>query len=118
MATLSSTSNDMSISTSKLRDVRVSESDLPPSPPSTDDLHTNLATALLPQLSAGASLNLTSDISFKHNTARWSDTTFTSPTAVVNVASESDICAVVGPPSLHSLPYHHSSSNLILSPTR
>ena len=99
MATLNTTTNDIAVPTAKLQDIHISESELPLSSPSTEDLHTKFTTLLLPQLSEKASINLPSDDEFKQNTARWSDTTFTSPTAVVNVASESDICAVVRVPS-------------------
>ncbi|KAH8761814.1 hypothetical protein F5882DRAFT_305500 [Hyaloscypha sp. PMI_1271] len=104
MATLNTTTNDIAVPTAKLQGVHISESELPLSLPSTEDLHTKLTT-LLPQLSEKASINLPSDDEFKQNTARWSDTTFTSPTAVVNVASESDICAVVKFATSHNIPF-------------
>ena len=98
METFPATTNELAVTTAKLEDVHISESQIPPSPPSTEDVQTKLTSLLLPQLSEKASIDLPSDAAFKENTARWSDTTFTSPTAVVNVASEADICAVVCPP--------------------
>lgn len=77
-----------------MQDVHISESELPQTPPA-EDLRTTLTTVLLPQLSEKASINLLSDELFQKYTGRWSNTTFTAPTAVVNVASESDISAVV-----------------------
>ena len=95
MATIPATTNDLAVSIAKLEDVHISETEIPPSSPSTEDVQTKLTNLLVPQLSEKASINLPSDEAFKEHTARWSDTTFTSPTAVVNVASEADICAVV-----------------------
>ncbi|KAE9377284.1 FAD-binding domain-containing protein [Stipitochalara longipes BDJ] len=94
MAVPPTITNDIAVPTAKLEDVHISESELPLSPPPTEDVHAKLTAILLPQLSEKASINLPSDAAYKENTARWSDTTFTSPTAVVNVASEADICAV------------------------
>jgi hypothetical protein len=106
MATLNITTDEIATTTKKLQDVHISESELPQTP-TAKDLQTKLITVLLPQLSEKASINLPSEELFKQNTGRWSDTTFTAPTAVVNVSSESDISAVVRPPSPPSnyLPY-------------
>jgi hypothetical protein len=96
MATLNIATEEIAIATKKLQDVLISESKLP----QTEDLHTTLTTVLLPQLSDKASINLPSEELFKQHTGRWSDTSFTAPTAVVNVSSETDISAVVRlPPS-------------------
>jgi hypothetical protein len=97
MDTIPTTTKDIAVPTAKLEDFHISESELPPSPPSTEDVQANL-TALLPRLSEKASINLPSDAAYKENIARWSETTFTSSTAVVNVASEADISTVVRPP--------------------
>jgi len=104
MATIPTTTKDIAVPTAKLEDFHISESELPPSPPSTEDVQANLTALLLPQLSEKASINLPSDAAYKENTARWSETTFTSPTAVVNVASEADISTVVRPPLFTPFP--------------
>jgi hypothetical protein len=105
MATFNTIANDTAAPTAKLQNIHISESELPLSSPS-EDLHSKLTVTLLPQLSEKASINYPSDDDFKPNTTRWSDTTYTSPTAVVNVASESDICTTVrvSCPSSHSIP--------------
>jgi hypothetical protein len=94
MEILNITTDEIAITTKKLQDVHISESELPQTSPA-EDLHTTLTTVLLPQLSEKASINLPSEELLRQNTGRWSDTTFTTPTAVVNVTSESDISAVV-----------------------
>jgi hypothetical protein len=103
MATLNIATDEIAITTKKLQDVEISESELPQTPPA-EDLHTTITSVLLPQLSEKASINLPSEELFKKHTSRWSDTTFTAPTAVVNVTSETDITAVV------RLPLHLSTT--------
>ncbi len=99
MATLNIGADEIAVTIRKLQDVHISEAELPETPPA-EDLHTKLTTVLLPQLSEKAFINLPSERLFQKHTSRWSDTTFTAPTAVVNVTSESDISAVVRlPPS-------------------
>jgi hypothetical protein len=102
MATINTTTDQIAITTKKLQDVEISESELPQTPPA-EDLHTTITSVLLPQLSKTASIHLPSEELFKKYTSRWSDTTFTAPTAVVNVTSETDISAVV------RLPLHLST---------
>ena len=94
MATINTTTDQIAITTKKLQDVEISESELPQTPPA-EDLHTTITSVLLPQLSKTASIYLPSEELFKKYTSRWSDTTFTAPTAVVNVTAETDISAVV-----------------------
>jgi hypothetical protein len=94
MATINTTTDQIAITTKKLQDVEISESELPQTPPA-EDLHTTITSVLLPQLSKTASIHLPSEELFKKYTSRWSDTTFTAPTAVVNVTAETDISAVV-----------------------
>jgi hypothetical protein len=94
MATINTTTDQIAITTKKLQDVEISESELPQTPPA-EDLHTTITSVLLPQLSKTASIHLPSEELFKRYTSRWSDTTFTAPTAVVNVTAETDISAVV-----------------------
>jgi hypothetical protein len=94
MATLNTATDQISITTKKLQDVEISESELPQTPHA-EDLDTTITSMLLPQLSEKASIHLPSEQLFKKYTSRWSDTTFTAPTAVVNVTSETDISAVV-----------------------
>jgi hypothetical protein len=94
MATLNTATDQIAITTKKLQDVEISESELPQTPPA-EGLHTTITSVLLPQLSEKASIHLPSEELFKKYTSRWSDTTFTAPTAVVNVTSETEISAVV-----------------------
>ena len=61
--------------------------------------------ALKAVLSSGASIDFKGDDNYKTTAARWSDLNAPKPGAVVNVASEADIEAVVsrGPCSLYQL---------------
>jgi hypothetical protein len=103
MSTLKNSIDDLATSATKLQAIHISELEFPSSSPNTDHLHAKLQ-ALIPQLSDKASINLPSDAAYKENVARWSEYTATNPTAVVNVACEEDICAVVSLPPPFSFP--------------
>jgi len=93
-ATQEDTSNDLLLQAAKLSTLTVTSTELCPIT-SVEDLHTKLTDILLPTLSANASISLPFDKIYKENVQRWSDHTATNPAAVVDIATEADICAAV-----------------------